>query len=107
MILFDNYQDPDKIDALLNLGDISVLGFEIGEKHDFDNPPKNVVNAYGRDRGETDIEASVDENLDEFMKNIQDYGEPYTYLYDETGEWVVFKDDSKFISLEEAIAKNW
>jgi hypothetical protein len=105
-ILFDNYQDPDKIDALLNLGDISVLGFEIGEKHDFDNPPKGVVNSYGRDRGETDIEAMVDESLDEFLNNIQEYNEHYTYLYDETGEWVFLVDNSKFISLEEAIAKD-
>jgi len=50
-----NHYDAVKADQLVALGDISSLGNEIGEKHDFDNCPKGVTNFYGRDRGEDDV----------------------------------------------------
>lgn len=55
-ILQESYTDPEKIKQLIALGDISSLGPklapEIGEKHDFSNPAKDVTVAYHRDRGE-------------------------------------------------------
>jgi hypothetical protein len=34
--LLDHWTDPAKVEHLISLGDLSVLGSEIGEKHDFD-----------------------------------------------------------------------
>lgn len=51
-VLKAHYTDPKKVDELLALGDISSLGPEIGQKHDFDNPTPGYTVAYHRDRGE-------------------------------------------------------
>lgn len=56
--LYEHYQDDAKINELIGLGNISVLGKEIGEKHPFDKHSSSFENyenwclAYGRDRGE-------------------------------------------------------
>jgi hypothetical protein len=56
--LADYYQTSDKVDELLNLGDLSVLRQEIGEKQDFNKPTNEDWSlAYGRDRGEEGTEA--------------------------------------------------
>jgi hypothetical protein len=63
-----HYLDEAKIDALLNLGSLSSLGAEIGEKHNFNQEPKgDLCRAYGRDRGEEDTEAVITTNMNEFM----------------------------------------
>jgi hypothetical protein len=52
--LANYYQTTDKVEALLNLGDLSVLRQELGEKQDFNdykNHDENWCLAYGRDRG--------------------------------------------------------
>ena len=46
------WNTPEKIEKLLDLGNLSSLGEEIGEKHNFDNRPAGVCTAYHRDRGE-------------------------------------------------------
>lgn len=56
-ILRDHYATVEKVRALIALGSISVLGEELGEKHDFDGPHDGVCNVYGRDRGEVDTDA--------------------------------------------------
>ena len=37
-ILQEHYTDRSKVEQLVALGDMSILGNEIGEKQDFDNP---------------------------------------------------------------------
>lgn len=37
-ILLGHYSDPAKVEELISLGDLSSLGAEIGEKHDFNRP---------------------------------------------------------------------
>ena len=37
-ILLHHYTDLEKVKALIALGDLSSLGPEIGEEHDFDGP---------------------------------------------------------------------
>ena len=61
-ILLEHYQDFDKIVSLVALGDISALGENINPSgpHNYDKPEENVVIAYKRDRGETDVDASID-----------------------------------------------
>jgi len=36
--LSDHYTDPEKVRALVALGDLSVLGAELGKQQDFDAP---------------------------------------------------------------------
>ena len=51
-ILIDHYDNDYKVDELINLGNISSLGEEIGEKQDFDYPRnKKWCLSYLRDRG--------------------------------------------------------
>jgi hypothetical protein len=56
-MLKEYYINPEKIKALLNLGDISLLDKEIGEKQDFNNRHRGWTLAYHRDRGEKNTEA--------------------------------------------------
>jgi hypothetical protein len=86
--LFNYYQDLAKIDQLIALGDISSLGAEIGTKHDFNRPPDDVVNAYGRDRGEKDIEARHAKSLKELFQHADGSDCEYVYLFKD-GAWNV------------------
>lgn len=83
-ILFENYDTPEKIYALMELGDLSSLGEELGEKHGFDDHPDGVCTAYGRDRGETETEARIADDEAQFWRQ----GEEYNYLFSD-GTWRV------------------
>lgn len=89
-ILFDYYQDEAKIRELMDLGDISSLGENIGEKHDFDkhDSKSNECNAYGRDRNETDVDCRVDDNSEQFLAGAEDGWEEYVYLWKDGHWWV-------------------
>ena len=85
-ILKEHYKDETKVDALLELGDISILGPEIGEHQDFDRREthhKDWCLAYGRDRGEKNIDAEVHKHIDDMCR------EAYHYVY-ENGEWACY-----------------
>lgn len=87
--LVNHYSKIEKIEALLALGDISVLTGELyptGE-HSFDKPESGITIAYGRDRGETDIDAKV-VSMDEWNSVFYSSGSDFYYLYAE-GEWRV------------------
>ena len=59
-ILVDHYSDSDKVNQLLDLGDLSYLSEEIGEKQDFNQPTSRTwCLAYGRDRGEHGVGAKI------------------------------------------------
>ena len=78
-ILAEHYSEPEKLRALLALGDLSVLAPELGSKHDFDTHSKDAPDDwclfYGRDRGETDIDSKT-HPIDAWP----DYGQRYEYL---------------------------
>jgi hypothetical protein len=62
--LLDHYTDFRKIKELIALGDLSILGSEIGERHSFDGHHNNEVAstwclAYGRDRNEAEARARI------------------------------------------------
>jgi len=89
-ILQNHYQDPEKVKALISLGDISLLGERVEPtgKHgfDYDDREKGVVVAYGRDRGETGTQPRKDKSVAAFFKgDIEEYG----YLFTQEGEWLV------------------
>jgi hypothetical protein len=83
--LKNHYQDPAKIQSLMDLGDLSVLGPEIGDKQDFNDynsQNKEWCLAYGRDRGETGIEADEFKDVDSLLNYVKDSDQEYLYLYD-------------------------
>lgn len=89
--LLEHYRDRAKVEELINLGSISVLGAEIGEKQDFDEPrdrEKDWTLAYGRDRGETDVEAAESDDAEATYAIAADGWEEYVYLYRQ-GVWFV------------------
>ena len=70
LTLLQHWQDESKVRELMALGDLSILSAEIGEKVDFDTFRGSIVSeqiahpnyniqclAYGRDRGEENVEA--------------------------------------------------
>jgi len=85
--LMDNYQDREKVEALISLGDISFLEEEITPTgpHSFDYPQKGVTVAYHRDRGEKLKSPRINSSVREFfLSDIEEYG----YLFTEEGEWL-------------------
>lgn len=67
-VLLHHYTDPAKLDALLALGDLSILGPELGEAHNFNEAyavwsDKGWTTAYKRDRGEHDVDATTFDDM--------------------------------------------
>jgi hypothetical protein len=103
--LITYWAHPDKLNELMQLGDISALGEVIGDKHDFDwrsdltgpdglsdwaaaekDPRAKWTLAYGRDRGETETEAMVHPSLEAFRQAADSCGADFTYLLID-GQW--------------------
>jgi len=83
------YSNPSKIDKLLALGDISILGKEIGRKHDFNNKAtEGWTTAYHRDRGEEwqTNKPRIFDTIDELKRYAYRIGASYLYVY-EGGKW--------------------
>lgn len=79
--LISSYQDMDRVNELMKLGDLSSLGEEIGEKSVFDNyltRARNWCLAYGRDRGEEGVSVSTT-TLENLLSNSTI---DYTYIFD-------------------------
>jgi hypothetical protein len=85
-ILQDHYTDEGKVRELIALGHISSLGAEIGTAHDFDEAPRGECNAYGRDRGERDVDAATAHNWRQFRG---EHGQEYNYLFTPGAGWQV------------------
>jgi hypothetical protein len=85
--LFENYTHEDSVRELIALGSLSILGTEIGSKHNFDNRVGyNWCTAYGRDRGESDQEANT---WDSYQQLIDESGHAYNYLFTPGHGWTV------------------
>jgi hypothetical protein len=77
-ILTEYYSNINRVNELLNLGDLSVLGKFIGEKQDFDKRVVGNCLAYGRDRGESNV-GKKNTGYDEL---ITDQSVAYVYVFD-------------------------
>jgi hypothetical protein len=87
VILEKYYMADDKIDALFRLlGDLSILGEEIGEKHDFNDQNTHVCTAYGRDRGEKNVESCISLDRKHLMTRANQCDAEYIYIWD-GGKW--------------------
>jgi len=89
-ILQDHYQEARKIAQMVELGDQSFLEEEIFPKgeHSFNKPEDGVTVFYGRDRGETGVEAQEFDTVQEFVDYYASAGCEYFYLHT-TGGWIV------------------
>lgn len=117
-ILQEHYSNPFKLKQLIQLGALSSLSREIGEKHSFDNPGKygtpefdayrqtveHMCTFYARDRGE-DLVKHTYKDFEDYVKNAQ--REEYNYiLRNVNGQatWFVeyYACEGGWVTLEEA-----
>jgi hypothetical protein len=94
-----HWTDPDKVDQLMELGDISELGEVIGVPHESENPYNygtapydrwedeygNMCVVYGRDCGEDNTSVMLSSSVKDFLAID---GSEYYYLFCD-GEWLV------------------
>jgi len=85
--LNDHYQDRDKVEKLIALGDISSLQKNVvpeGE-HSWQYPDGETTVAYHRDRGEEFCPGRIDPSLEAFF--LSDF-ETQGYIFTQKGEWL-------------------
>lgn len=106
-LLQEHYTDRAKVLALMMLGSISSLRPEIGMPHSFDaryekdDPRENWVVAYGRDRGEDNVEAKVFKDFEDYVDNHQ--YEEFEYIFRSDDKWYVSDYGGSYRPLEQAI----
>lgn len=93
-MLLDHYNTPERVDALLALGDLSSLQEKLEpdpnlpHSFNYDERQEGVTVAYGRDRGENGTEARVATLAD---LNDESNWTEYVYVFDENNKWKYFK----------------
>ena len=88
-ILLEHYTNENKVQNLMSLGNLSILGSEIGNKHDFEkhNSDKRTdCLAYGRDRGENDTNAAISDSRKALTSLANNYSAEFLYLFS-NGVW--------------------
>lgn len=92
-MLKTHYTDPDKIARLMALGDLSALYEECdgAPGHTFDKPVTGQTIAYGRDRGEKDLDTFWAATLRKAWPQPNSWVE-YVYVNDGSG-WQAFRLD--------------
>jgi hypothetical protein len=106
-ILEKHYKDPFKLQRLIDLGAISSLGPEIGEKQDFDKRDTHNENwslIYARDRGE-DLTKNSYKDFQEYQREGQ--REEYNYILrnvNGVATWFVefYGCDGEFLTMQDA-----
>lgn len=90
-ILLQFFNNQERAEALVNLGDVSQLDAKIDkpENHSYDTPVKGYAIFYGRDRGEKDTEAWPEASLKESIRRIG--FKEYNYVWN--GEYWLCNDD--------------
>ena len=94
-ILNEFYQDRSRVAELLEQGDMSSLGAQIGEKHDFDERvdaqewKDTRCTFYKRDRGQTDANAQEFATVNDMLEYFEGSWCEYLYLQDFDGVWHV------------------
>ena len=88
--LIEHYLMREKIESLMELGDLSILGEQPEPTgrvpHSFESPEDGITVAYHRDRGDDLNSARINSSLDAFIKS--DVGE-FGYVYTQYGEWLM------------------
>lgn len=91
-ILTRHYATDDAVAALLDLGDLSILGLQLGRVHEFATHSENAEAqewclAYGRDRGDKDTAKRTNASETEFLADAQKRWADYVYLFRD-GRWL-------------------
>lgn len=100
-ILKNHYTTEEKIKKLLAIGDCSIIAEKVdppeGVTHTFGNPYDDVCVAYGRDRGENNVDSIVHPSEKELMDYFKDSDQEYLYIFKD-GKWLYAKryGDNKF-----------
>jgi hypothetical protein len=116
-ILQNYYINPFVLRDLIDMGDISSLGKIVGTKHPFSPHEGDTQKAlyeaaqaqgattfYGRDRGETGIDARKFKDYEDYKANHQ--YEEYDYILrqvDGKAVWFVSDHDGAYVELTQAI----
>lgn len=95
-ILDKFYSSSVKVNKLISMGDISALGIDIGEQHDFGSRSEYVevdsneyakeCTFYKRDRGEENVDYKRTATFEDFLKQVKGCGAEYYYIMAH-GEW--------------------
>jgi hypothetical protein len=113
-ILQEHYSDPFKLRELIDLGDISSLRPNVGEKHafsqfetemsseDYDKLYGEMTTFYGRDRGEKGTDAKKFADFADYKENF--CHEEYAYILRTDGNWYVKQYSNEFELLTGALA---
>lgn len=91
-ILYHHYSDPEKLAQLIAHGDMSILGPEIGTKHDFNARAEGECTFYHRDRGERweHVKPQTCMTIRRLLIRAEKCGAEYVYLHDgETWHYAV------------------
>lgn len=99
-LLRQHYTAAAKIVELIEHGDISSLGEEIGSKHDFDKRPEGQTTFYGRDRGENDCGSTSRKTLRGIMNHANRRGCEFFYLF-ANGDWQYAERGSQYFGLSD------
>jgi len=87
-ILLNHYRDPEKVARLLSFGDISSLGPEIGDPHDFlDRSDLSPTTFYGRDGGEMGFNSRRFRTRKGMLRHAAGLACEFVYLYQSDGWW--------------------
>lgn len=81
-VLLNHYTDQDKIEQLLELGDLYAL--KENTDHAIINPDKYTTIAYVRDGGEKNTQSRVFDSIQEFQYEFNNSWCEYAYLFDES-----------------------
>lgn len=92
-ILAEHYTTPERVESLIELGDLSSLKPNIypdaKSPHSWEHPQPDVTVAYHRDRGEAPHPPTVFTDLSDYeMKGPEVFGAEYLYLFVD-GQWIV------------------
>ena len=102
-MLKDHYKDKDKVEKLIDLGDLDYVGEKLGKKHKLDymsaKRHPNWTTTYSRDGNESNTEPKVIKTLDDIYKNADEMGEEYVYLFDD-GKWEGYEVQDKLVPLK-------
>lgn len=112
-MLSEHYTEPEKVEALVKLGSISLLAERLeapeGKEHSFDKPAKGVVIAYHRDRGEDYVEPDEFESEEQLvLETERAYWAEFVYLFKD-GVWHVYEtqgptyDADKWVTVADAL----
>lgn len=106
--LQEHYQDQRVVEALVKPGDMSSLHESCVKPpgHSFDKPVKGFCVYYGRDRGETDVDAKIGDSLAAVWPG-SNTGTEYTYVWKVGKGWFVGDADEgseTLVPLADALA---